>query len=76
MTTQHELDIVTVLEHIKKYPYGYMGALKQLNKPKVVEELKTIGVLKNGHVKGNATYALTAFGRSYVANVLHNNKSR
>jgi len=74
MTTQHEQDIVTVLEHVKKYPYGYMGALKQLNKPQIVEELKMIGVLKNGHAQGGPTYALTPFGRAYVANVLQ--KSR
>ncbi len=76
MTTQHEQDIVTVLEHVKKYPYGYMGALKQLNKPNVVEELKMIGILKNGRAKAGQTYALTPFGRSYIANVLHNNKDR
>lgn len=75
MTTQREQDIATVLEHIKKYPCGYMGALKQLNKPNVVEELKTIGILKNGRAKAGQTYALTTFGRAYVANVLHN-KSR
>ena len=71
MNTQHEQDVITVLEHIKKYPCGYMGALKQLNKPEAVEELKMIGILKNGRAKAGQTYALTPFGRSYIANVLH-----
>lgn len=76
MTTQQEQDVIAVLEHIKKYPYGYMGALNHLNKPYIVEELKLIGVLRNGHAQGGQTYALTPFGRAYVANILHNNKSR
>ncbi|MBO7643106.1 MAG: hypothetical protein J6S74_03180 [Alphaproteobacteria bacterium] len=74
MITQHEQDIITVLEHIKKHPYGYMGALNNLKKPRVIEELKMIGVLRNGHAQGGQTYALTPFGRSYIANVLQ--KSR
>ena len=74
MNTQHEQDVITVLEHIKKYPYGYMGALKQQNKT-VIEELKMIGVLRTGHAQIGQTYALTPFGRSYIANVLHD-KSR
>jgi len=75
MTNQHEQDVITVLEHVKKYPYGYMGALTHLNKPNVIEELKMIGVLRNGHTHGGQTYALTPFGRSYIANVLQQ-KSR
>ena len=74
MTNQHEQDVITVLEHVKKYPYGYMGALNNLKKPRVVEELKMIGVLRNGHAQGGQTYALTPFGRAYIANVLQ--KSR
>ena len=70
MTTQHEQDVIAVLEHIKKYPYGYMGALTQLKKPKVVEELKMLGILRNSHAQGGQTYALTPFGRSYIATLL------
>ncbi|MBP5707869.1 MAG: hypothetical protein J6W79_02635 [Alphaproteobacteria bacterium] len=75
MTNQHEQDVITVLEHVKKYPYGYMGALNNLKKPRVVEELKMIGVLRNGHAQGGQTYALTPFGRAYIASVLQQ-KSR
>ena len=75
MTTQHEQDVIAVLEHVKKYPYGYMGALNQLNKPNIVNELKTLGILKNGRAQCGQTYALTPFGRSYIATVLHQ-KSR
>ena len=74
MTNQHEQDVITVLEHVKKYPYGYMGALNNLKKPYVIEELKMIGVLRNGHAQGGQTYALTPFGRAYIASVLQ--KSR
>ena len=73
--TQHEQDVITVLEHVKKYPYGYMGALTHLKKPDVINELKSIGVLKNGHTNGGPTYALTTFGRAYIASVLQQ-KSR
>ena len=71
MTTQHEQDVIAVLEHIKKYPCGYMGALKQLNKPNVVNELKTLGILKSGHTHNAPTYAVTTFGRSYIATLMH-----
>ena len=37
MTNQHEQDVITVLEHVKKYPYGYMGALTHLKKNHVIE---------------------------------------
>lgn len=70
MNTQHEQDVVTVLEHIKKYPCGYMGSLKQLNKPNVVNELKTLGILKSGYTHNCRTYAVTTFGRSYIATIL------
>ena len=75
MTTQHEQDVIAILEYIKKYPCGYMGALKKLNKQNVVDELKTLGILKGGHTHNYPTYALTTFGRSYITIVL-NQKTR
>ena len=71
MTTQHEQDVIAVLEYIKKHPCGYAGELKKLDKSNVVTELKTLGILKGGHTHNFPTYAVTTFGRSYIATVLH-----
>ena len=65
-----EQDIIFVLEHIKKHPNGKMGDLDKLNKKNVIEELKTLGILKSGHTIDEPTYAVTTFGQSYIANVL------
>ena len=67
MTTQHEQDVIAVLEHIKKHPCGYMRALNDLGKPHVIDELKAIGIIRGSHTHNFPTYALTTFGRSYIA---------
>lgn len=66
---QRDKDIESVLKYVYDKRCGYMTDLNKLNKPKIVNDLMSVGMLSIGNTLSGETYAITRLGVRYYETI-------